>query len=73
MYFNPIIGLILTLNGSLKELGETNFNPIIGLILTQLLDTVRKEILLFQSHYRSDFNTQSCFIEETLDNISIPL
>ena len=35
-----------------------NFNPIIGLILTRYTDYSIKYDVVFQSHYRSDFNTQ---------------
>ena len=32
------------------------FNPIIGLILTVIIMQIALKYLLFQSHYRSDFN-----------------
>ena len=34
MYFNPIIGLILTISRTVTSSAISNFNPIIGLILT---------------------------------------
>ena len=55
-YFNPIIGLILTCFNGYYEIGFDDFNPIIGLILTLLSITASIITIVFQSHYRSDFN-----------------
>ena len=42
---------------TLKEFVQyLNFNPIIGLILTSHEKIVYDRLILFQSHYRSDFN-----------------
>ena len=58
LYFNPIIGLILTLLELYHE-DYNYFNPIIGLILTQLYHFLMQVNPQFQSHYRSDFNAKS--------------
>ena len=55
-YFNPIIGLILTMIKYAHKTKYTNFNPIIGLILTIQCALLPFSIAKFQSHYRSDFN-----------------
>ena len=54
--FNPIIGLILTKGDTDIADVIVHFNPIIGLILTRILLYLIHRILIFQSHYRSDFN-----------------
>ena len=49
------------------------FNPIIGLILTLLDDGTINLKYIFQSHYRSDFNTETICTGIVSFVISIPL
>ncbi len=73
LHFNPIIGLILTTSTNTNTNANDNFNPIIGLILTYVQRTDVSMEIVFQSHYRSDFNALINCVSPHRGGISIPL